>query len=31
MELFVDVVAKVSSSAETSPGGEARRIHAQQW
>jgi hypothetical protein len=31
MELFVDVVAKVSSSAETSPGGEARRIHARQW
>jgi hypothetical protein len=31
MELLVDVVAKVSSSAQTSPGGEARRIHARQW
>ena len=31
VESFVDVAAKVSSSAQTSPGGEARRIHARQW
>jgi hypothetical protein len=31
MELFIDVAAKASSSAQTSPGGEARRIRAQQW
>ena len=31
MELFVDVVVKVCSSAQTSPGGETRRIHARQW
>jgi hypothetical protein len=31
MALFVDVAAKVSSSAQTAPSGEARRFHAREW